>query len=680
MQNFFLVLAFFLVPISVFAQSDENNQKVKAEERELKAKPKEEKKDSITIKDYKIFYEDETSKYIDTTLSIYKDYKFNFLRKDMFDLLSFANVGHTYNKLSYSLFEFNNLPKVGAKAKHYHYFEKEDIEYYNVPTPFTEMFAKSTFEQGQILDFLISMNLTPEYNFTIAQKGYKSLGKYINTRSRGNQIRFSSNFKSKDSKTIWRFHLTSQNIFNQENGGLTSDDIYFYEQAPNYFELDNEGNQILNEDGSYKMVYYEGYLDRSRLGSILFSESSLYSKRFFSYLQRTILKNKETDIISLGYKFTHEYKKFEYKDPYNSTNSFGDFNEDQPILDKQRFIKEENEIFTKINLNKIGKFEISLNSIKWINKFKEIEESIIDIPYNMNIDQKILSANWKKSFGNYNFYFKLNKSLKDEYLLNSYLFEIDGEVFNNLNIKFKSSVFQNSPNFNYVLYRSSYLKYNWYNDKLKNQDIKLANLIISYKNLVQISGEYSEIDNYTYFKETANIFNGEIETKRFAVVEQDDTQIKYFKIRFDSNFNFGKLSFINSALFQKKEQIVDIDSGELSTLNIPEWVTRNTIMYSSNIFNNSLYIQTGLTFNYFTKFFADYYNPLISEFVTQNYKQIGEYPRLDFFFNARIQQTRVYIKVEHLNSSFTGYDFYSDPFNPYRDLSVRLGLVWNFFQ
>jgi len=49
---------------------------------------------------------------------------------------------------------------------------------------------------------------------------------------------------------------------------------------------------------------------------------------------------------------------------------------------------------------------------------------------------------------------------------------------------------------------------------------------------------------------------------------------------------------------------------DLSTLNVPEWITRNTIMYSTNIFNNSLFIQTGFTFNYFTKYYADYYNPL----------------------------------------------------------------------
>ena len=56
-----------------------------------------------------------------------------------------------------------------------------------------------------------------------------------------------------------------------------------------------------------------------------------------------------------------------------------------------------------------------------------------------------------------------------------------------------------------------------------------------------------------------------------------------------------------------------------------------------DVFNKS-FIQTGVTFNYFTKFFADYYNPLISEFVTQNYKEIGEFPRFDFFLMQKFNK------------------------------------------
>ena len=86
-------------------------------------------------------------------------------------------------------------------GKHFNYFEKDDIGYYEVATPFTELFAKSTFEQGQILDALISINFNPNYNLTLAHKGYKSLGKYKSIKSRGNQFRLSSIFNSNNSLT-----------------------------------------------------------------------------------------------------------------------------------------------------------------------------------------------------------------------------------------------------------------------------------------------------------------------------------------------------------------------------------------------------------------------------------------------------------------------------------------------
>ncbi|MEN0010776.1 putative porin, partial [Flavobacterium nitrogenifigens] len=115
-------------------------------------------------------------------------------------------------------------------------------------------------------------------------------------------------------------------------------------------------------------------------------------------------------------------------------------------------------------------------------------------------------------------------------------------------------------------------------------------------------------------------------------------------------------------------------------LNVPELVTRNTLYFSDYFFKKAMFLQTGITFNYFTKYFANDYNPLIGEFYVQNQKEIGEFPMFDFFINAKIRQTRIYLKAEHFNSSFTGNNFYSAPSYPYRDFMVRFGLVWNFFQ
>jgi hypothetical protein len=74
------------------------------------------------------------------------------------------------------------------------------------------------------------------------------------------------------------------------------------------------------------------------------------------------------------------------------------------------------------------------------------------------------------------------------------------------------------------------------------------------------------------------------------------------------------------------------------------------------------------------------YNPLIAEFHIQNEQEFGNFPLIDFFINAKIQQTRLYLIAEHFNSAMTGYDFYAAPGYPYRDFVVRFGLVWNFFQ
>ena len=92
-----------------------------------------------------------------------------------------------------------------------------------------------------------------------------------------------------------------------------------------------------------------------------------------------------------------------------------------------------------------------------------------------------------------------------------------------------------------------------------------------------------------------------------------------------------------------------------------------------------MYLQTGFSFKYFSKYYANEYNPLVSSFHIQSNKKIGGFPMIDFFVNAKIKQTRLYLKAEHINSTATGNNFYSSPSYPYRDFLIRFGLVWNFF-
>ena len=90
------------------------------------------------IEDYLIINHHGDTIIVDTSLTINKFHKINYLRKDNFELIPFSNTGQTYNSLSYIPENSKIFPSFGSRAKHYSYMEIDDVTYYDVPTPFTE--------------------------------------------------------------------------------------------------------------------------------------------------------------------------------------------------------------------------------------------------------------------------------------------------------------------------------------------------------------------------------------------------------------------------------------------------------------------------------------------------------------------------------------------------------------
>ena len=80
------------------------------------------------------------------------------------------------------MFEPSNSisPKIGASNKYFAYDSPDDVVYYDLPTPFTELMYRSVFEQGQLLDAIYSVNTSRQFNFSISRKGLRSLGNYQN--------------------------------------------------------------------------------------------------------------------------------------------------------------------------------------------------------------------------------------------------------------------------------------------------------------------------------------------------------------------------------------------------------------------------------------------------------------------------------------------------------------------
>ena len=187
-----------------------------------------------------------------------------------------------------------------------------------------------------------------------------------------------------------------------------------------------------------------------------------------------------------------------------------------------------------------------------------------------------------------------------------------------------------------------------------------------------LMAKYTSLDNYTYFASDPSETVVEGGEQAFVKPFQEGGTINILKVKYAKEFKWKGFALNNTVMYQDVSQANNV-------LNVPQVVTRNTLYYSNFGFKKALYFQTGVTLKYFTAYNADAYNPVLGEFYLQNQEELGGFPMLDFFINARVQQTRIFLKAEHFNSSFSGNNFYAAPNYPYRDFVIRFGLVWNFF-
>lgn len=576
---------------------------------------------------------------IDTTLTIKKEYKFNYLRKDLFGLLALPNEGQAYNVLDFGLTNFNPYPEMGFKAKHFAYMEIDDINYYHVPTPMTDLHYKSVMTRGQMLDAFIAINISENLNFSVAYKGIRSVGKYINSLSSNGNFRFTTSYKSKGNRYIGNYHITAQDFENGENGGIQNIENF--------------------ESGE------EPFTNRAQL-EVYYEDATSFLKGNRAFIDHSFRVNKEKSVnnLTIDHRFYYENKEFTFEQKTPSVR-LGNSYVLQNVSDKTDYNRMYNRLGAVYQNEFLGDFMFFADDLRYNYFYNRAILSQGNVIIPNKISESVNSVG-----GQYTYYknkwkgvFMYSRSLGDENLSNldlSARYKINDE--NILNFKYQN--INKLPDLNYNLYQSNYVGYNWSND-FKNQKINNLEVEANLK-WFEVSMQLSNINDYLYFS------NESTDGQLITTPNQYDKSIRYLGMKFSKEFKFGKFALDNTVLYQKVSQDNDI-------LNVPQIVTRNTLYFSDYFFKKAMYVQTGFSVNYFTEYYANEYNGVIGEFFVQNQREIGNFPVIDFFINAKVSTAQIYLKAEHFNSSFTGYNFYSTPNQPYRDFIIRFGISWRFF-
>ncbi|TRW25120.1 hypothetical protein FMM05_07360 [Flavobacterium zepuense] len=611
------------------------------------------KKDTITsaadtiatIDMYKIITLQRDTILVDTTLTIQKEYEVNYLKRDNFGLLAFPNDGQTYNVLDYGLTKFNPFPEFGFTAKHSAYERVDDINYYEVATPYTDLMYRSVQRQGQILSALFTVNTSPNLNLFVGYKGVRSIGKYINARSSNGNFKIGGSYNTKDKRYFLKLHFTGQDFTNQENGGIIDTNLF------------DTGDPL--------------YTDREKL-DVYFrdAESFLKGNRYFiDHTFRLSKSNPNSLVFHHQFNFENEY--FTFTQPTVSSK-FGEAYTTS-IDNKTRYNRMYNLIGAAYANKTIGTIEFYLEDFKY-NYFYYTtvlnSGGVVAIPNALNDRIDNYGARYTYHKDKWKGTALISNSITDQSLTN-----IDLQArysFDEQNVI--SVLYQNMnklPNHNYNLYQSDYKFYNWSNN-FNNEKINSLEVEAKTK-WATASLQYTILKDHLYF---SNDWAGSEDTSVYDSLMVSPKQyagtINYLSLKVSKEFKWWKLALDNTLLYQNVEQTDNI-------LNVPSFVTRNTLYYTDHLFKRALLIQTGFTFQYFSKYYGNDYNPLLGEFYVQDNKKFGDFPMIDFFLNMKIQEFRLFLKAEHFNSSFTGYNYYSAPNTPYRDFTVRFGIVWNFF-
>ncbi|PPK95133.1 putative beta-barrel porin [Nonlabens xylanidelens] len=653
-----LLFLLFLMPLVLFSQEREIFEQNGTGTYDNLNNPTNEKEVSVKgekppITDYLIITQKRDTTHLDTTLTMAKDFKFNFFRKDDFEYIPFHNVGQPYNQLGKS-FDLDLLsPRMGSQARHQNYYEIDDILDYYVPTPLTDLYFKTVVNQGQQLEALFTSNLSPQFNFSISYKGVRSAGDYINTLTSSGNFKFTSNYTSKNKRYRLRVHTVFQDHFNEENGGLEAASLQGF--IDDTEDLSNRGRLEPN---------------------LTDAESTLDGKRFYIDHDYELIGDKDSTSYYSGRIYNKAYyedKFYRYSQDTADEDFLGESYISTNLEDKTNLEEGMIEAGASYEHHLLGYYKAGVARHKYNYGYDRLINQASGVINNRLIGELYqFKAEFAKRVGKFDITANGGVNITGD-LDGQFINSQASYKFKDFDVKAGIAISSRAPDFIYTLHQSDYINYNWQNN-FNNTEKQEFNFRINSEKFLNAQVTFTTLQDHVYFSQNLVVDTDGNTTGYNATPIQTTGDITYLKIKVNKDIKFlRKFGLDNTIMYQNVTQTDDV-------INVPDFTARSTFYYKNRLFKNALLLQTGITAKYFTKYYMDGYDPVLGEFYSQNTDELGGFPMVDLFVNAKIRQTRIFFKLEHANQLFaSNTDYFSAPRNPYRDFTIRFGLVWNFF-
>jgi hypothetical protein len=121
-------------------------------------------------------------------------------------------------------------------------------------------------------------------------------------------------------------------------------------------------------------------------------------------------------------------------------------------------------------------------------------------------------------------------------------------------------------------------------------------------------------------------------------------------------------------------------SGSVDPLRIPNLHGMAALYLEDDWFAGALNLQMGVRGRMFSRGTAMEYAPELGySIASQENIQVGGYPLVDVFLHGRIRTFYAYLLFQHASKGLSGYDYFATAYQPLPERSFRIGLSWKFF-
>lgn len=579
----------------------------------------------------------------------------------------FIQIGHNSNAARSILFSPLRAPgwDAGFHALDPYAFTIADTRFMNTTKPFTELGYTVGSKAEQQISILHTQNATPEWNFVLQYRLINAPGTFNSQNTNHNNLRFNTDYTSKNKRYHAYVILMSNALQSSENGGI-SDPELLINPNPAYSDRFNIPTNLARTTYSsrnffsVKLLTGNRYVDKT----MLLRQQYDFGKKDSIVTDSTVEKlfyprlRLEHTLQSSGYEYRYldvqatGAQSF-YKDNYGlqTVPSTIDYSYTSSMLKNDFSIIQYPDAKNLLQFFKAGislmNYTINPDSLRDVFSNLMIHGEYRNRTRNKKWDMLLYGEFYTagRDIGNYSVQAKLQRSL--------------GQKIGSIELGFQN--INRSPS--YLYDRSTAFPVERAVD-LNNENVSsLFGSFYIAPLKTRLSVDYFLLSNYTYL-------NG------FKSVAQFSPVFNFIRAGISKETQLGKRFKWYLDLF------VQTPSGS-APINLPWLYTRNRLAYEGRPFRNLL-LATGIDMRYYSAYYADGYSPLLGQFFYQTNEKISIRPEIAYYFNFRIRSFTTYLRLENLNTATNQYGFgfkvnnIAAPLYPNPGMVLRIGIFWNF--